>query len=203
MTYLGQGLQEATDKRWYNGLPKRVNDVEKNVEIKPNKKALEDPVQDIKRYLNIIALKRQSNELQTKSETSKSQHTNAFEKSRKRKISTDDSMVDLRSLKKQKCKLRKNSSSESEKSIKKQKKQKKQKKSKKHKHKKDKQSDDIEKLRAKRLKREMQEKLRAQELLKNEKVSDDLNPHPGFKQKYSSQFFPEFARQNCEKYNRS
>lgn len=183
-----------------------MNDTEKNVEIKPTKKSLEDPVQDIKRYLNIIALKRKNDESQTKSEISKSLLQEKIEKNKKRKsqTSTDDLIDDAHKSKKKKTRLRKSSSSDSEKSIKKHKRHKKHKKSKKQKHKNKDKLSDVEKLRAERLKRELQEKLRAQELLISQKGLDNSNSKPaGFKQKYSSQFFPELARQNCEKYNRS
>ena len=222
LTYLGQGLKEAVSKSWYNELPKRIYDNEKNIEVKPNKKALEDPMQDIKRYLNMINLKKSTNETKVKHETynksniklkineSKHENETITNKKRKRKSSSDTSENDDKSGKKQK---RESSSSDNNddddyRSKKKHKRHKKHKKSKKNKSNKNKEEKNvksdinIEKLRAERLEREKRERLKAEVLLaemKGEKVVHDESTQSVIRQKYNSQFFPELARQNCDK----
>ncbi|OXU31153.1 hypothetical protein TSAR_015982 [Trichomalopsis sarcophagae] len=212
LTYLGQGLQEAVNKSWYNELPKRVNDPEKNIEIKPNKKILDDPIQDVKRYLNIISIKNkikpkvksESSIIETSKNNLDVKESKKSGEKRKRKLSEDDSTDDERkSHKKQKCKSSDdNSSEDGHKSRKKHKKKhKKHKKSKKQKHEKETTtpSTNIEQLRAERLEREKRERLRAQALLAAKGKSVKGSSQVPFRQKYNSQFFPQLARQNCEK----
>ncbi|KYM78982.1 Leukocyte receptor cluster member 1 [Atta colombica] len=51
LTYLGQDTNEATGKKnWYEELPKRLTDTEKDVEIEIKKKTLNDPMIDIKKH---------------------------------------------------------------------------------------------------------------------------------------------------------
>ncbi|KOC61768.1 Leukocyte receptor cluster member 1 [Habropoda laboriosa] len=55
LTYLGQDTNEATGKKnWYEELPERLKDTEKDVEVQVTKKVLDDPIHDIKKYLNIM-----------------------------------------------------------------------------------------------------------------------------------------------------
>ncbi|XP_014474774.1 PREDICTED: leukocyte receptor cluster member 1 homolog [Dinoponera quadriceps] len=185
LTYLGQDTNEATGKKnWYEELPKRLVDMEKNVEIETKKKTLIDPMVDIKRYLTVM-----------RSESAKDQPTVKTE-AVKRKYDSDNSYSDQ----------------ESHSSHKKHKKDKKHKKHKKEKYKesikketKSQSNVDIEKLRADRLLREQSEKLRTETLMA--KVRGDPVPviapvvtlKPAIKQKYNSQFFPEIARQNVER----
>ncbi|CAK9802093.1 Leukocyte receptor cluster member 1 [Anthophora quadrimaculata] len=183
LTYLGQDTNEATGKKnWYEELPERLKDTEKDVEVQVKRKALDDPIHDIKKYLNIMG-------------------AGSSEKSSK---------VKLESTKRKKDDSDESSDSDHRRSAKKHK-HKKSKKHRKEKHKdKERQSMekpnvDIEKLRAERLLREQSEKLRAEALLAKLRgdpvpiVAPETPAKPAIKQKYNSQFFPEIARQNAEK----
>jgi len=154
-----------------------------DTEVETTKKILNDPMVDIRRYLNIM-----------RSEPTKD-HPKVKAESVKRKHYTSDNS---------------NSDQESHNSSKKHKKSKKYKKHKKQKYKelikeeaKSYSDKDIEKLRAERLLREQSEKLRSEVLLA--KVKGEPMPivapetRPIIKQKYNSQFFPEIARQNTER----
>ncbi|XP_032681883.1 leukocyte receptor cluster member 1 homolog [Odontomachus brunneus] len=182
LTYLGQDTNEATGKKnWYEELPKRLIDTEKNVELETKKKILIDPMVDIKRYLTVMHSKSAKDQPTIKTETVK------------RKPDSDNSYSDQES----------------------QSTHKKHKKDKKHKHEREKykelvkkeaknQNIDIEKLRTERLMRERSEKLRTEALMAKVRgdpmpVVASETPKPAIKQKYSSQFFPEIARQNMER----
>lgn len=181
LTYLGQDTNEATGKKnWYEELPKRLMDTEKDVEIEVKKKILDDPMGDIKKYLKIMHSKSAEDHLKVKTESVK----------RKRHDSNDS-----------------HSDRESH-STHKRHKDKKHKKKHKHSEKEEARSSqsstDIEKLRAERLLREQSEKLRTEALLAKVRgepvpVVAPETPKPTIKQKYNSQFFPEIARQNAER----
>ncbi|EFN83868.1 leukocyte receptor cluster member 1 homolog [Harpegnathos saltator] len=185
LTYLGQDTNEALGKKnWYEELPKRMMDTDKNIEIETKKKTLIDPMVDIKRYLTV-----------THSKSTKDQPTVKTE-AVKRKYDTDDSY----------------SNQKSHSPHKKHKKDKKYKKHKKGKNKesvkkeevKSESNINIEQLRAERLLREQSEKLRTNALMakiRGDPVSvvASETPKPTIKQKYNSQFFPEIARQNMER----
>lgn len=179
LTYLGQDTNEATGKKnWYEQLPKRLTDTEKDVEVEVKKKVLNDPIHDIRKYLSLMET----------SSTEKAPKSKSGSLTRKRDIleESDSGNEGGRPSKRHKHK--------------------KSKKSKKEKHKdKEKSSIDIEKLRAERLLREQSEKLKAEALLAKLRgdpiptVKPETPPKTVIKQKYNSQFFPEIARQNAER----
>lgn len=188
MTYLGQDTNEATGKKnWYDELPIRLIDTEKNVEVEMKKKALNDPMLDIKRYLNIMH------------STLADDHPKIKPRGIKRKFSDNPSsnQDDCSSYKKHK----------KNKKYKKRKHEKHKKKYKKPVQKEAKNLDNsnIEKLRTERLLREQSEKLKTEALLAKVKgepipvVVPKAPVVPTIKQKYNSQFFPEIARQNAER----
>lgn len=179
MTYLGQDTNEATGKKnWYEELPKRLTDTEKDIEIEIKKKTLNDPMIDIKKYLKIMHSKPEDH-LKVKTESIKRKH---------RDSDSSHSDHERHSIHKR---------------YKKDKKHKKYK----HSEKKEdgsQSSTNIEKLRAERLLREQSEKLRTEALLAKVRgepmpVVAPETPKPAIKQKYNSQFFPEIARQNAER----
>ncbi|XP_034183749.2 leukocyte receptor cluster member 1 homolog [Osmia lignaria lignaria] len=180
LTYLGQDTNEATGKKnWYEELPQRLTDTEKNVEIEVKKKALDDPIHDIRKYLNLMGA----------TSTEKASKPTSDPVKRKRDVSEEtdsDTNEDDGSSKKRKHKRSR--------------------KSKKDKRKyKEKPNVDIEKLRTERLLREQSEKLRTEALLAKLRgdpvpaVTPETPPKTVIKQKYNSQFFPEIARQNAER----
>ncbi|KAL7298785.1 hypothetical protein TKK_0008529 [Trichogramma kaykai] len=175
LTYLGQNCKDSETKRWYNELPQRLCNEDANIEFKPNKKALEDPLSDIMRYMNIISIKPSDEIEKSISNKRKRKHSSSSE---------DSDYSDKKHKKHNKNKKHKH------------------KKSKKHKKNKEekevKSSLNIEKLRAERLEREKAERLRAQALIA-EKEMEKESARPTFKQKYNSQYFPELARQNYER----
>ncbi|XP_076639274.1 leukocyte receptor cluster member 1 homolog [Colletes latitarsis] len=184
LTYLGQDTNEATGKKnWYDELPERLRDTEKTEEVQVKKKAMSDPINDIKKYLNIMGASSMDKPLKIKSEPVK-----------RAKQDSEDSDSDHKSSRPS----RKH-------------KHKKSKKHKKERHhSKDRQTIgksniDIEKLRADRLLREQSEKLRTEALLAKLRgdpvpvVAPETPLRPTIKQKYNSQFFPEIARQNAER----
>ncbi|XP_076752447.1 leukocyte receptor cluster member 1 homolog [Xylocopa sonorina] len=182
LTYLGQDTNEATGKKnWYEELPDRLKDTEKDVEVQVKKKALADPIQDIRKYLSIMGASSTESSLKNKPESFK-----------RKKDDSDDSDSDhKRSVKKHKHK--------------KSKKHKREKYGRREKEDIDKTNIDMQKLRAERLLREQSEKLRTEALLAKLRgdpipaTTPEIAPKPTIKQKYNSQFFPEIARQNAEK----
>lgn len=178
LTYLGQDTNEATGKKnWYEELPKRLMDTEKDVEIEVKKKILDDPMGDIKKYLKIMHSKSAEDHLKVKTESVKRKHHDS-----------NDSHSDR----------------ESHSTHKKHKDKKKHKHSEKEEARSSQSSIDIEKLRTERLLREQSEKLRTEALLAKMRgepvpVVAPETPKPTIKQKYNSQFFPEIARQNAER----
>lgn len=183
LTYLGQDTNEATGKKnWYEELPKRLMDTERDVELETQKKALNDPMNDIKRYLKMMHSKSDEDHVKVKTEGVKRKHHDS-----------DGSHFDCESRSShKKCKDKKH-------------------KKKKHKHSEKEEvrseaSMDMERLRAERLLREQSEKLRTAALLakvRGEPVPvvapEPATPKLAIKQKYNSQFFPEIARQNAER----
>lgn len=186
LTYLGQDTNEATGKKnWYEELPKRLTDTEKDIEVQTQRKALNDPIHDIKKYLNMMSTSSKEKPVDVKIESNNK---------RKRKSESEDSTVsDSRS-----------SGSKKKHKHKKLKKHKKGKHSNREKFEEKNTDSDIEKLRAERLLREQSEKLRAEALLAKLRgdpvpVVAPETPKCSIKQKYNSQFFPEIARQNAER----
>lgn len=185
LTYLGQDTNEATgNKCWYEELPARLKDKDKDVEVQTQKKALNDPMQDIKKYLKIMGSESSNKSMSIKTKSIK----------RKRESSEESHFN---------CK----GSSSAKKRKHKHKKSKKHKRQNRHSMEKESVStstSSIEKLRAERLLREQSEKLRTEALLSKLRgdpipVVAPEPPKPVIKQKYNSQFFPEIARQNAEK----
>lgn len=182
LTYLGQDTNEATGKKcWYEELPKRLKDTEKDVEVQIKKKLLDDPIHDIQKYLNIMGSTSIEKSSKIKSESVKRKNNNLDE------YDSDHKTY----LKKHKHK--------------KSKKHKKEKYRNKEKQTAEKPNIDIQKLREERLLREQSEKLRTEALLAKLRgdpvptVTPKTPPKSTIKQKYNSQFFPEIARQNAER----
>ncbi|XP_043258301.1 leukocyte receptor cluster member 1 homolog [Colletes gigas] len=184
LTYLGQDTNEATGKKnWYDELPERLRDTEKTEEVQVKKKAMSDPINDIKKYLNIMGASSMDKPLKIKSEPVK-------------RVKHDSEGSD--------------SDHKSSRSSKKHKHKKSKKHKKERHHSKDRQTIeksniDIQKLRADRLLREQSEKLKTEALLAKLRgdpvpvVAPETPLRPTIKQKYNSQFFPEIARQNAER----
>ena len=178
LTYLGQDTNEATGKKnWYEELPKRLTDTEKDVEIEIKKKTLNDPMIDIKKYLKIMHSKSEDH---LKTESIKRKHHDSDSSH-----SNDERHSTYKRYKDKKYKKKKHKHSEK-------------------KEDRNQSSTNIEKLRAERLLREQSEKLRTEALLAKVRgepmpvVTPEI-PKPVIKQKYNSQFFPEIARQNVER----
>ncbi|XP_029175059.1 LOW QUALITY PROTEIN: leukocyte receptor cluster member 1 homolog [Nylanderia fulva] len=186
LTYLGQDTNEATGKKnWYEELPKRLTDTEKNVEVETKKKALNDPMSDIKRYLSVMRSKPDEDHLKIKTESTKRKHSHSVSSHSEERHSThkkhkkDKNIKHEKEKKKYKQLAKKEVESQSS-------------------------SMDIEKLRAERMLREQSEKLRTEALLAKVRgepipIVAPETPKPAIKQKYNSQFFPEIARQNAER----
>ncbi|XP_012057860.1 PREDICTED: leukocyte receptor cluster member 1 homolog [Atta cephalotes] len=179
LTYLGQDTNEATGKKnWYEELPKRLTDTEKDVEIEIKKKTLNDPMIDIKKYLKIMHSKSEDH-LKIKTESIKRKHDSDSSHS------NDERHSIYKRYKDKKYKKKKHKHSEK-------------------KEDRNQSNTNIEKLRAERLLREQSEKLRTEVLLAKVRgepmpvVTPEI-PKPAIKQKYNSQFFPEIARQNAER----
>ncbi|XP_012274483.1 leukocyte receptor cluster member 1 homolog [Orussus abietinus] len=179
LTYLGQDTNEATGKtNWYDELPKRLTDTETKVEVEIKRKSFDDPIRDIRRYMNIMRSTPEGNDSKIKDRKRK----------RNRRQSDDsDSEAEGQAKKQNKQKSKKHESDNA--------------KSDSHDSK---PKADIEKLRAQRLLREQTEKLRTEALLAKLRgdplpVSPKEIPKPLIKQKYNSQFCPEIARQNAER----
>lgn len=182
LTYLGQDTNEATGKKnWYEELPKRLTETERDVEIETKKKVLNDPLIDIKKYLKIMHsakdLKVKTESVKRKCHDSDSSHSDHKYNSthKKHKVKKHKNKKHKHSEKKE---VRSQSSIDTDIGI--------------------------EKLRAERLLREQSEKLRTEALLAKVKgepmpVVAPETPKPVRKQKYNSQFFPEIARQNVER----
>lgn len=179
LTYLGQNTNEATGKKnWYEELPKRLTDTEKDIEIGIRKKVLDDPMVDMKRYLNIMHSKPVEDCSKIKTESvgkhydSDTSHSEESHHTHKK----------LRKDKKHKHKRSKESEKKEAKSQ---------------------NNTNIEKLRAERMLREQSEKLRTEALLAKVRGEPVCvipeTPKPTIKQKYNSQYFPELARQNAER----
>ncbi|XP_014226144.1 leukocyte receptor cluster member 1 homolog [Trichogramma pretiosum] len=222
LTYLGQNCKDSETKRWYNELPQRLCDEDANIEFKPNKKALEDPLSDIMRYKRILSLKkgvkpepsRKITEIPQQITVPIPKETKPLPQVLDNDVKRYMNIISIKPSdeieKSISNKRKRKHSSSSEDSDYSDKKHKKHKKNKKHKHKKSKKhkknkeekevksSLNIEKLRAERLEREKAERLRAQALIA-EKETEKESARPTFKQKYNSQYFPELARQNYER----
>lgn len=194
LTYLGQNTVEATGQvSWYNKIPERSSgsNCEPPVEASVKSKQLIDPLNDIRRALNITkdALKRDRKQSSSVNSESPSGNSSTSK-------NEDIKRCKQRSLKKnkkhrKKRKMRRKDSdtddsisssddSESEYS----------------------ETDDrqckvnIDELRAERLQREEKEKLRAAQVLAKLHGEMVPEPKPIIQQKYNSQFNPHLAKQN-------
>lgn len=182
LTYLGQDTNEATGKKnWYEELPRRLLDTEKNVEVEAMKKASNDPIVDIKKYLNIMR-STSVEEPKMKTESAKRKYCNS---------DSSHSDQEIHKHKKHKDKKYKKHEEKNHKQLIK-------------KETKNQSNINIEKLRAERMLREQSEKLRTEALLAKVRgepipIVAPETPKPSIKQKYNSQFFPEIARQNAER----
>lgn len=180
LTYLGQDTNEATGKKnWYEELPKRLTDTERDVELEIKKKAFNDPMIDIKKYLKITHSKSTEDCLKVKTEAVKRKHRDS-DSSHSEHESRSRHTKYNKKHKKNKHKHLEKKEVRSQTSI------------------------DIENLRAERSLREQSEKLKSEALLakmKDEPMSvvAPESSKPTIKQKYNSQFFPEIARQNAER----
>ena len=182
LSYLGQDTNEATGKKcWYEELPERLRDTEKDVEVQAKKKILNDPIHDIKKYLNMMGSSSIEKSSKIKTESIK-----------RKEDDLDESDSDYkRFLKKHKHKKSKKHKRECHKS--------------KERKNIERPSVNIERLRAERLLREQSEKLRTEALLAKLRgdpvptVAPETSSKSIIKQKYNSQFFPEIARQNAER----
>lgn len=193
LTYLGQNTVEATGQvSWYNKVPERSRsgNSEPSVEASVKSKQLIDPLNDIRRALDM-----------TKDEVKyeKKQSSSISSKSHDRSNSTDGphdhKRHKLKSLKKKKKHRKKSkkrkkdsdtdeSSSDSDVSGSE-----------------DSETDrkrkiNLDELRAERLQREEKEKLRAAQVLAKLRGETVPEPKPIIQQKYNSQFNPHLAKQN-------
>lgn len=174
LTYLGQNSSETTGKiNWYNKVPERPSIPEKGVEADIKRKALKDPIHDIKRHL--------SGAIST-AEDRKSSDKSAIIKGRKFKSTGLDRKKnhDIKKNKKNKCnedKLRsiKHTQNNSIEKLR---------------------AERILRERTEKLKT-------VELIVKLQGISTPFipkeEPKLTFRQKYNSQFFPELARQNAEK----
>lgn len=174
LTYLGQDTNEATGKKnWYEELPKRLTDTERDVEIETKKKALDDPMIDMKKYLKIMHSKSIQDHLKVKTEDVK----------RKRRDSDNshsdhDSHSAHEKYKHKKHKEKKETCSQSSINIEKLR---------------------AERLLREQSEKLRTEALLAKVRGEPMPVVAPATPKPTIKQKYNSQFFPEIARQNAER----
>ncbi|XP_046833183.1 leukocyte receptor cluster member 1 homolog [Vespa crabro] len=191
LTYLGQDTNEALRKKnWYEELPKRLTDKDKDIEVEMKKKVLHDPIQDMKKYLSIMGSVCSEKHVKTEITSVKRRHYDLDDSDNEmeKRSSGKKNKKHKKKYKKQKREKNDTSDESSEKS---------------------KITTNIEKLRAERLLREQKEKLRAEVLvakLRGDPLPISLSeeiPKPSVKQKYNSQFFPEIARQNAERTPRS
>ncbi|XP_012266609.2 leukocyte receptor cluster member 1 homolog [Athalia rosae] len=182
LTYLGQDTNEATgNKSWYNELPKRLTDSDTYVEATAKTKFLNDPLNDVRKYLKIIG------STSSTSSTKNSQSIIKGPESAKRKYDTSgqepSDIKEPKKRKKRREKLRKQKKSRIEHLD---------------------TSMNLEKLRSERLKRETNERFKEQALLAKLNKDPIKKPTervqvPTIRQKYNSQFNPEIARQNAER----
>ncbi|XP_035728786.1 leukocyte receptor cluster member 1 homolog [Vespa mandarinia] len=187
LTYLGQDTNEALGKKnWYEELPKRLTDKDKDIEVEIKKKVLHDPIQDMKKYLSIMGSVCSEKHVKTEITSVKRRHYDLDDSDNEmeKRSSGKKNKKHKKKYKKQKREKNDTFDESSEKS---------------------KITTNIEKLRAERLLREQKEKLRAEVLvakLRGDPLPISLSeeiPKPSVKQKYNSQFFPEIARQNAER----
>ncbi|XP_047362804.1 leukocyte receptor cluster member 1 homolog [Vespa velutina] len=187
LTYLGQDTNEALGKKnWYEELPKRLTDKDKDIEVEIKKKVLHDPIQDMKKYLSIMGSVCSEKHVKTEITSVKRRHYDLDDSDNEmeKRSSGKKNKKHKKKYKKQKREENDTFDESSEKS---------------------KITTNIEKLRAERLLREQKEKLRAEVLvakLRGDPLPISLSeeiPKPSVKQKYNSQFFPEIARQNAER----
>lgn len=187
LTYLGQDTNEALkQKSWYEELPKRLTDKDNSIEVEITKKVLHDPIQEMKKYLDIMGNVSSKKHVKTEPVAVKKRHHDSDYSDSEEEKKYSDKRSKKHKKKSKKHKKEKydtyNESPPKTKSV-----------------------TSIEKLRNERLLREQKEKLRTEALLA--KLRGDPLPlapsvevqKPSIKQKYNSQFFPEIARQNAER----
>ncbi|XP_015115364.1 leukocyte receptor cluster member 1 [Diachasma alloeum] len=172
LTYLGQDTNEATGKKnWYE-LPRRLTDAEPSKEVQEKKKSLHDPLVDVRRYLSIMGCS-----------SSRGDTGVSCEASKKRKLEADGSSDE----------------GTSKKNKKRRKKSKKCKYDKREKPDVDLERLRAKRLlreQSEKLKTEaLLAKVRGEPL----PVVKSEESRPTIRQKYNSQFCPEIARQNAER----
>lgn len=152
------------------------------MEVETKKKALNDPMVDIKKYLNIMHSKPvEDPKIKTEGAKRKYCDSDSFhsdQETHKHEKHKKDKKYKKHEKKKYKQLIKKEAESQS--------------------------NTNIEKLREERMLREQSEKLRTEAFLAKVKgepipVVAPETPKPTIKQKYNSQFFPEIARQNAER----
>lgn len=197
LTYLGQDTNESTGNvSWYEKAPNRLlpekkeEDEIKVKEANLKSKKLADPLNSIRRYLDMTSdAKRvkeetiQNNSTKTKLNTKikrKRESSRSEERERNKKKKSKRSKHSHSKKSKKKSKSYESSESSNESSLE--------------------SKVNLEVLRAKRLQREKEEKMRAERLLaklRGETLPEDKpKPVPTIEQKYSSQFNPHLAKQN-------
>lgn len=204
LTYLGQDTVEATGNiSWYNKVPNRLQDEKKKENVKEKEvneksKKLIDPLNSIRRYLGMTSTTKVS-EVKKASQTKHEVYDKEKSKKKmKKKRNRDKSSSDEESYK---HKRKKTKHSHLKNSVL----------NKKHKKKSFRESNDHDKqtkvdinvLRAERLKREKEERLKAARALaklRGQSLPEDKPKQivPEIRQKYSSQFNPQLARQNFD-----
>merc|ERR1719508_391003 len=218
LTYLGQDTEELTGEQvWWKKLPKDRLAMPESDKVKSaisqKQKEFLDPLSDLRKYLKCDGVRLTMKKHEKKLEMEETKALN-FEPVKKKKRSRSNSSSRSRSRERKKKRRRDDSPkhkkrrhSSSDRHRKKSKKDRK-KKSKKRRESSSSSSDaehksiakgNLEKMRRERLERERVEREKANRLVHGEPVAEKKNDQPdvgGKNQKYSSQFNPEFARQN-------
>lgn len=99
LTYLGQDTNEATGKTsWYQELPARVTNCDHVNSKDVDKKTLDDPIQDIKKYLNTMRSNPAKHDVKKERKRSSNSDDHVNEKSRKKQKEKNEKEVNLEKL---------------------------------------------------------------------------------------------------------